>query len=105
MEWIMEENFSMEWNMEENFSMEWNGRFLEWNGNGMEENCQFGIWKNRLPFHSIPCPVVRSAKFLFANCTAPLNSVRIPHCKKFVSKLHHTANTTASQNIMVNDIV
>ena len=23
---------------------------------GMEENCQYGIWKNRLPFHSIPCP-------------------------------------------------
>ena len=34
----------------------WNGRFLELNGNGMEENCQYGIWKNRLPFHSIPCP-------------------------------------------------
>ena len=66
----MEENFSMEWNMEENFSIEWkkilvwngiwNGRFLVWNGNGMEENCQYGIWKNRLPFHSIPCPVYRS---------------------------------------------
>ena len=34
----------------------WNGRFLVWNGNGMEENFQCGIWKNRLPFHSIPCP-------------------------------------------------
>ena len=34
----------------------WNGRFLVWNGNGMEENCQYGIWKNRLTFHSIPCP-------------------------------------------------
>ena len=33
----------------------WNGRFLVWNGNGMEENCQYGIWKNRLPFHSISC--------------------------------------------------
>ena len=44
----MEENFSMEWNME------W--KILVWNGNGMEENCQYGIWKNRLPFHSIPCP-------------------------------------------------
>ena len=54
----MEENFSMEWNMEENFSMEWNmeWKILVWNGNGMEENCQYGIWKNRLPFHSIPCP-------------------------------------------------
>ena len=60
----MEENFSMEWNMEWNmewkiFGMEWkwNGRKLPvWNGNGMEENCQYGIWKNRLPIHSIPCP-------------------------------------------------
>ena len=34
----------------------WNGRFLVWNGNAMEENCQYGIRKNRLPFHSIPCP-------------------------------------------------
>ena len=34
----------------------WNGRFLVWNGNGMEKNCLYGIWKNRLPFHSIPCP-------------------------------------------------
>ena len=34
----------------------WNGRFLVWNENGMEENYQYGIWKNRLPFHSIPCP-------------------------------------------------
>ena len=22
----------------------------------MEENFQYGTWKNRLPFHSIPCP-------------------------------------------------
>ena len=35
----------------------WNGRFLLWNGNGMEENCQNGIWKNHLPYHTIPCPV------------------------------------------------
>ena len=40
----------------------WNGRFLVWNGNGMEENCQYGIWKNRLPFHSIIlCPGCRFA--------------------------------------------
>ena len=38
----------------------WNGRFLVWNGNGMEENCQYGIWKNYLSFHSIPCPVCSS---------------------------------------------
>ena len=34
----------------------WNGRFLVWNGNEMEENWQYGVRKNRLPFHSIPCP-------------------------------------------------
>ena len=42
----------------------WNGiwkKILVWNGMedfwyGMEENCQYGIWKNRLPFHPIPCP-------------------------------------------------
>ena len=44
----MEENFSMEWNMEwKIFGMEW-----KWNG----RICQYGIWKNRLPFRSIPCP-------------------------------------------------
>ena len=32
----------------------WNGRFSVWNENGMEENCQYGIWKNRLPFHTMP---------------------------------------------------
>ena len=21
----------------------------------IEENCQYGIWKNRLPFHTMPC--------------------------------------------------
>ena len=35
----------------------WNGRFLVWNENGMEEHFQYGVWKNLLPFHSIPCPV------------------------------------------------
>ena len=40
----------------------WNGRFLVWNGNETEENCQYGIWKNRLPFHSIPCPAVNIKK-------------------------------------------
>ena len=56
----MEENFSMEWNMEENFSMEWNMEYrMEDFWYGMEENCQYGIWKNRLPFHSIPCPACK----------------------------------------------
>ena len=38
----------------------WNGRFLVWNGYGMEEILQYGIWKNRLLFHSIACPAIRS---------------------------------------------
>ena len=42
--------------MENNFSTKWNGKFLVWNGYGMEEILQYGIWKNRLPFHSIACP-------------------------------------------------
>ena len=31
----------------------WNGRFLVWNGNEMEENCQYGI-NGKIVFHSIP---------------------------------------------------
>ena len=27
-----------------------------WYGMEMEETYQYGIWKNRFPFHSIPCP-------------------------------------------------
>ena len=57
----MEENFSMEWNMEENFSKEWNMEWkifgMEWKWNGRK--LPYGIWKNRLPFHSIPCPASR----------------------------------------------
>ena len=71
MEWNIEEYFSMEWNMEwEIFSMEW-----KWNG--MEENCQCGIWKNRLPFHSLPSSVaylrsvsIYSRTTIFAPITA-----------------------------------
>ena len=37
----------------------WNGKFLVWYRNGIGENCQNGIWKNRLPFYSIPCQPVR----------------------------------------------
>ena len=32
----------------------WNRRFVVWDGNGMEENCQYGIWKNHLPFYTMP---------------------------------------------------
>ena len=35
----------------------WNGRLLVWIGNGMDENCQYEMWKNRLPLYSMPCPV------------------------------------------------
>ena len=49
---------SMEWNIEDNFNMEWNMEWkifgMEWNR--MEETCQYGIWKNHLPLHSIPWP-------------------------------------------------
>ena len=30
---------------------------------GMEENCQYGIWKNRLPFHTMPCSGARGLRF------------------------------------------
>ena len=48
---------SMEWNMEENFGTEWNmeRKIFSMDGNGMEENFQYGIWKNLLPFHTMPC--------------------------------------------------
>ena len=49
----------MEWNIEWKILVWngiWNGKFLVWNGYGMEEILQYGIWKNRLPFHSIACP-------------------------------------------------
>ena len=51
----------------------WNGRFLVWNGNGMEENCQYGIWKNRLPFHTMPSLwdiVLRISEDLISVCRA-----------------------------------
>ena len=34
----------------------WNGiwkKILVWSGNGMKENCQYGIWKNHLPYHAL----------------------------------------------------
>ena len=48
----MEENFSMEWNMEEKFLY---GMEDFWYG--MEENCQYGIWKNHLPYHALSISV------------------------------------------------
>ena len=53
----MEGNFSMEW------KMEW--KIFVWNGNETEKYCQYGIWKNRLPFHAIPCPDHQSTGFEF----------------------------------------
>ena len=40
----------------------WNGRLLVWNGNGMDQNCQYGIRKNCLPFHAMPCRQHKSKK-------------------------------------------
>ena len=42
--------------MEYGKKLVWNGKFLVWSGYEMEEILQHGIWKNRLPFHSIACP-------------------------------------------------
>ena len=51
----MENFFRMEWNMEwKSFSMD---------GYGMEEILQYGVWKNRLSFHSIACPALCSCSF------------------------------------------
>ena len=59
----------------------WNRRFLVWNGNGMEENCQYGIWKNRLPFHSIPCPVHDFVKKESSSEIGCAECIRILHTK------------------------
>ena len=40
----------------------WNGRFLVRNGNQIEKNRRYGIWNNHLPFHTIPCILVKMAK-------------------------------------------
>ena len=70
----------------------WNRRFLVWNENGMEENCQHGMWKNHLPFHSIPCSGQQysgtEAKYLknghgWAQITNPL----ISEAKIFIRRL------------------
>ena len=45
-----------------------NERFLVWNGNGMEENCQYGIWTKLLSisFCTMPClPVTFVARSNF----------------------------------------
>ena len=42
----------MKWNIEENFTLEW--MIFVWNGYKMKENCQDGMWKNRLSFHTMP---------------------------------------------------
>ena len=56
------EIFRMEWNMEEIFRY------------GMEKNCRYGIWKNRLlPFHSITCPG-------YQHNDAKQNKCKLPCC-------------------------
>ena len=47
-------NKILEWNGIWKKILVWNGKFLVWNGNRMEENCQYGIWKNHLPFCTMP---------------------------------------------------
>ena len=32
----------------------------------MEENCQYGIWKNHLPIYSKPCPAGTDITFIVA---------------------------------------
>ena len=44
------------WNLPWYKSMEWN----------TEENCKYGIWKNRLPFHTMPCYSFIHRHLLFA---------------------------------------
>ena len=44
-----------EWNGIRKKNLVWNGKILVWNGYGMEEILQYGLW-NCLPFHSIACP-------------------------------------------------
>ena len=45
---------------------------------GMEENCQYGIWKNRLPFHSIPCPANNQS--LASDSAIGLHLLQNPTC-------------------------
>ena len=42
-----------------------NGRLLVWNGNVMDENCHYGIRKNRLPFHAMPWQQHKSNKIAY----------------------------------------
>ena len=44
-----------------------NGRLLVWNGNEMDENCQYGIWKksSSIPFHAMPCRQHKSNKIAY----------------------------------------
>ena len=60
----------------------WNGRFLVWNGNGMEENCQNEILKNRLPFHSIPCPGHAYSTGLIEHIRRTIESWRNSHADR-----------------------
>ena len=55
----------------------WNGiwiaRFLVWNGNEMEKNCQYEIWKNRLPSHTMLCLGEEGAPPNYIKITNSLN--------------------------------
>ena len=42
----------------------------------MDENCQYGIWKNCLPFHAMPCRQLKSNKIAYkVNLPAFLNTI------------------------------
>ena len=51
--------------MEENYSMEWKIFSMEWKWNGRKLPVPYGIWKNRLPFHTIPCRQHKSNKIAY----------------------------------------
>ena len=65
----------------------WNGRFLVWNGNGMEENCQYGMemeWKKivsmdngKIVFQSIPYHALVLKQYFLLNS---------PKIKSFLQK-------------------
>ena len=63
----------------------WNGRLLVWNENGMEENSQYGMWKNRLPFHFIPCPASHIISILSSKIKVRSIRMRKPESVRRIS--------------------
>ena len=53
-ELFLEWKYRMDYGMPtENFNMEWKILRMEYSNLGIK-NCQYGIWKNRLLFHTMP---------------------------------------------------